>query len=179
VAVILWIDPGKTCGLIAVKIDGTLYRNTECSALDCLTVAESIIAQVRPLSIGVERYVITRQVMTQQTDALEVIGALRWICSKWGLQLHMQSRSDRTKVTNEMLRDLGLWTPRVQSPGGHVNEAARHAVIHLMRTQPQHVITKRLLGRIDVRPEMNGVNEDGVRRAAAGSDSRADAVERT
>jgi hypothetical protein len=177
--VILSIDPGKTCGLIAIKLDGVVHRREECTALDCLTIAEINIERVRPLQVVVERYVITRQVMTQQTDALEVIGALRWICSKAGLQLHMQSRSDRTKVTNEMLRDLGLWTPRAQSPGGHVNEAARHAVIHLMRTQPQHVITKRLLGRIDVRPEMNGVNEDGVRGATARSDSRTNTVERT
>lgn len=156
---IIAVDPGKTCGLIVIKQDGKVERRLEADGFRTLEAIEPILTQVRPLSVVVERYTITRQIMTQQTDALEVIGALRWLCFRQHIELRLQSRADRTRVTNEMLREVELWSPRTLSPGGHINEAARHAVVFLATWYPRHPIARYLLGKMK---ETNGV-KDGAR----------------
>lgn len=165
---IIAVDPGKMCGLIAIRQTGEVYCRLEQPALNTCNRLFEMIHQIRPIALVVERYTITPRVMSQQTDALEVIGALRWMCARdSGVAFTLQSRSDRVRVTNEMLVQLDLWTPRDRSPGGHINEAARHAVVYITRAFPQHPIAKRLLSRVAVEANSsNGVASDGLRGAS-------------
>lgn len=164
---ILAIDPGKTCGLVAIKQDGSLYLRMEADPYRTCSAASDIIARVRPLIVVCERYTIVPKVMSQQTDALETIGALRYICARAGVEFVLQSRSERTRVNNETLQLLGLWAPRTLSPGGHVNEATRHGVAYIVRAQPHHPIAKKLLGRVAAEANSsNGVASDGLRGAS-------------
>lgn len=162
---IVAIDPGKTCGLTAISDDGGLIKNFESDPYVTLKYLEDVCKVMRPLVVIIERFTITQRIMSQQTDALEVIGAVRWICWQGGVSLTLQSRADKSRVTNEMLRDLELWAPRTRSPGGHANDATRHAVVYITQRMPRHPIAKRVLGMIRASEPTNGVN-DGARGAA-------------
>jgi len=146
--VIIAVDPGKACGLVAIGQRGEYVHRLEGDPFECVKKVEYVLGAVRPLHVVLERYVQQSTKMTVQTDALEVIGAVRYLCKKHNVPVFMQSRSDRVRVTREMLLDLGLWNTRIVSPNGHMNEAARHAVVHIVRHLPHHPIAKKLVGRM-------------------------------
>ena len=164
---IVSVDPGKACGLVAIKQDGTAAHRLEGDPFTCVNKVEYLLGAVRPIAVVAERYVQQSGKMTFQPEALEVIGALRYLCKRANVSFTLQSRSERVRVTRDMLVELGLWNPRVVSPHGHMNEAAKHAVVYIVQHIPHHPIAKKLLGTILLGEEAAaiGVN-DGLRREA-------------
>lgn len=135
------VDPGKTCGMFVVIVndDGMkVFDHWEDSAINTVYEVERLLTVYKTLNVKVvvERYVLESLKQTRQYDAIEVIGALRWLSNKHGAMFELQGRAERLRVTNEMLRDRGWWTT---SPGGHVNEAARHAVVAIVRYWPDMI----------------------------------------
>ena len=143
---IISLDPGKTCGMIAIRDNGDVAQRMEAPAFSTLDCFASLVHDVRPLQVVVERYTMNAGKMTHQPDALEVIGAARFLCMSAGVQFTLQSRGDRMRCSFATLRKLELWTT---SPGGHINEAARHAVVYVVKHVPEHPIAKRVFGMIE------------------------------
>lgn len=143
---IIAVDPGLACGVFAIRSDGSIWDRREERAYECVSNIDRWFALGKlPKVIVCERYTITQAHMSQQPDALEVIGALRYIARKWNVRFELQGRAERVRVTNDMLRAIGWWTT---SPGGHVNEAARHCALALIKLDPDHDLVQRLLGTI-------------------------------
>ncbi len=68
-------------------------------------------------------------------ETVQMIGALRWICGRHGVQFVGQAPADAKGFsTNDKLKKLGWKTP---SSPDHARSAARHLLLYLAR---QHLI---------------------------------------
>lgn len=75
-----------------------------------------------------ESFVPRPGVRTWQPDAIEMIGALRYMCFRRGVQLRLQSpAAAKSFSTNEKLKRIG-WRPK----GGHASDAVRHLLLALV-----------------------------------------------
>jgi hypothetical protein len=140
------VDPGKMCGLAACFDDGSYAFSMDAPPYETVNwVVEKIATNFA--KIIVERYMITPATikMTREYDALETIGALRYVARRKGIKIELQSRGDRLRVTNAQLKRLGWYT---QTSGGHANDAARHLWLGFMRSNPDHDLVKQMLDTI-------------------------------
>lgn len=84
-----------------------------------------------PAIVVCETYTITARTaqLSQQHEALMLIGMVRWFVSRSGAQLFMQKPGTaKTFSTDSKLRAMNWWTT---TPGGHANDAARHLLVWL------------------------------------------------
>ena len=157
------VDPGLEAGAVNWNTEWHSYRDSyeffpmQAPAYDIL---ERIDRDLNggPAVIVVERFVQQSLKHTRQYDALEMIGALRWIASRYGATFVLQSRSDKARVPDDTLRALGVWDP--QHPDAM--DAFRHLLIYVARAYPQHSLMRRLAGRIDME-RMKERTKDGAR----------------
>jgi hypothetical protein len=89
---------------------------------ECLDRYENVVV------VG-EKFTITRATaaLTQQTEALEVIGAVRWECVSRGLAaptLQLPAEAKRL-VIDRRLKELGWWQPGKD----HARDALRHLAL--------------------------------------------------
>lgn len=81
----------------------------------------------------VERYIITPATakMSQQHDALEIIGALKFLTRKYGHgPLVMQTPAEaKAFSTDKKLRTVGWYNPGLP----HARDASRHALLYLAK----------------------------------------------
>jgi hypothetical protein len=82
--------------------------------------------------VACERFQQTPHTRTAQYEALEVIGALRYLCHRYRVPFHLQGRADRFRVSVTALRELDWWT--VGKP--HAQDAARHLYVGCVRHDP-------------------------------------------
>lgn len=87
--------------------------------------------------VGSERYTIPtgRSIVTQQLDAIEGNGMLRFITSQCEVTFQLQPRAEVKKlVPDKLLRKLDWFK---QTKDGHANDAARHACFLLFSLRPE------------------------------------------
>jgi hypothetical protein len=148
---IIAVDPGKNSGLFV--FDGTRVSDSvEGTPFNVISDVDRLLHMYQDVKVYVivERYTITQAHISPQYDALETIGALRYLTQKWEQTFRLQSRSDKSRVSDDDLRKIG-WYRR--TAGGDVNDAARHAFIALARMNPAHELVQRLLDTVDVTNE--------------------------
>lgn len=130
---IVAVDPGTTCGVarFAATLHGPdFFQSWEAPRWDVLRDIEAIIRGGVGL-IVCESFVPRPGVRSWQPDALETIGALRYICRRAGVTLETQAPADAKRfATNEKLAALGWRNP---TPGGHTDDAARHLLLAAVR----------------------------------------------
>jgi hypothetical protein len=141
-ALVVGVDPGESCG-IAVLRDG--YRSVvgQNHPDDVILVLTQMMTHNAPLAvtmrIGIERFITTPETgrRSQQSTALEVIGAIEFEARRHGVPVHRQTVSDVKKfASNRLLRELNLYvTPaEVDRPDANdANDAMRHAVYCVAR----------------------------------------------
>ena len=81
-----------------------------------------------------ESYHITMQTLKKtrtENWSMESIGALRYVSTLAGIPFILQSPADRMFSTDAKLKAMNWWNP---SKGGHANDAARHMMLYLART---------------------------------------------
>lgn len=140
---IIWaVDPGLIAGAALYESNTDSIEWFEGRAVHILE-RMSTMCHVRRALIVAERFTFTSQKMTRQYDALEMIGALRWIAYQTISDFELQSRSLKSRVSNQMLRAAGLWDP---AHPDDAMDAVRHLVIALHRHRPETAM--RLTGRI-------------------------------
>lgn len=151
---IIGVDPGKMTGLWFM-IDTQHCFGHELPAMEALDEIERVLqlwnTDIRPVTFAVERYDIGgfTTKMSRQPDALEVIGAVKFIAHKLdGEQAHvvMQARSSKTRVTDVVLRRLEWWK---RGTAGHMHDAQRHALICAATLTPWHEIVQQAFGTIE------------------------------
>jgi hypothetical protein len=140
------VDPGKMTGLFVFESPGKIIIATEMPALEATHEVHRLM-EIRPNEhhhIHAERFVMQAGKQTQQPDALEQIGALRWIADLLGATFKLHSRSVRARITREQLVRIGWWEPGLD----HVNQAARCALLGLITHDPNHDLVKQAFGTI-------------------------------
>ncbi len=131
-AVIVAVDPGGTTGLaLWSRTVGLSLRELDdpAHAVDWLA---DIAGQIDYGIFVVERYIITPATakMSQQHDALEIIGAIKYLVRKHGHDLVMQTPAEAKKFsTDAKLKNIGWYQPGQ----GHARDASRHALLFLAK----------------------------------------------
>lgn len=134
---VLAVDPGKHTGVANLGPDGAVWAGEGDwgETLDYVKAALATYwaAGVRP-AVVCEAFTITQQTAanTQAPWSLEAIGAIRFMCRRYGLTLDLQLPVEAKKfATNPRLKHQGWY---VSTPGGHVNDALRHLYLYLAKS---------------------------------------------
>ncbi len=123
------VDPGKNTGLCWVErvVGGLRWELWSCSPLQAVAIVDDFAKYRDYVTIVAERFTVTNIRHTRQYDALEVIGALRYVAHKRQAWFELQGRSDRMRVP----REVAL---RFAQPKDDDQESAlRHAVVAAVR----------------------------------------------
>jgi len=157
VSKILAVDPGKRCGLFVYNLITGTWRAQEDDPYTIIHEVDVAIADIHVACYVVaERFTMSGAVVTQQPDALETIGALRYVTRRRHQgDITLQSRAVKSRVPNSTLRTIGWWH---DSEGGHSLDAARHALVFLVEKFPHTETVRRLMDRIKERE--NGEIDD-------------------
>ena len=122
---IVAVDPGKTCGWAQYNSPLDIFRSGEFDPLQMVLRIEDLLPGID--LVVCESFVPRPGIRTWQPEALETIGALRYICARSRTPFELQAPADAKRFsTNGKLQFLG-W--RNSSPGGHADDAARHLLL--------------------------------------------------
>lgn len=128
---VLAVDPGGTTGYAWWMEGDSRPAVAEEKPLEFLRTADGWLSALGSQTIvACERFTIGSQTRakTQQTDALEQIGALRYLASKHGAEFVLQAPADAKRfATDARLKALGWWVPGK----GHGMDACRHLLLRL------------------------------------------------
>lgn len=135
---ILAVDPGKLSGIALVECDPVRVAwSHELDWFDTIDkVNATLAAQPQGLTLVAEGFLITAATAkkTAAPWSLEALGAMRWLCYKYDVEFVMYTSGEAKEFSdNNRLRHVGLWH---RGGAGHANDALRHAVLHLAKTQP-------------------------------------------
>ena len=126
------IDPGGTYGVAIARIDVTLVdvEATEMPPYEALSFVDEALS-LRTERVFCESFIPRPGIRTNQPEALEGIGALRYICAGHDIPFELQSPADAKRFsTNDKLKRLGWYKP---TRGGHANDALRHLLLGAVR----------------------------------------------
>lgn len=158
---IIAVDPGKRCGMFTFHLQTGIWSACEDDPFTIVRAVEDLVSQDIHISwyVVAERFTTSRAITTQQPEALEVIGALRYVARRHHQgDITLQSRSVKSRVPNSMLRAIDWWH---ESHGGHSLDAARHALVLLVEKFPHSETVRRLTSRIELSERTrNGENDD-------------------
>lgn len=145
--ILISVDPGQATGLFACYNDGEAFMNHDRHAYTAMRELEELLNTYVDSDVHVvcERFTVQSTRITPQYDALEVTGVVKWLCSKHGAELTLQSRSQKSLVNSFMLKQINWWATGTR---GHGNDAARHALIWLAAHRPEHTVVQRTVGTI-------------------------------
>lgn len=145
---IIAVDPGLGTGVAELHSGFSVPELREFNAHDAVAYVHTRLtgwgAQV---TVVCERHTITAKTgqLTQQLEAIEVIGALRYLARIHGAGFTLQSRSVKSRVPNSMLETLGWRQPPNVPMEGHARDAARHLLVYLAAMWPHHPAVTRTL----------------------------------
>jgi hypothetical protein len=142
------LDPGLMTGWSWLSPDFGFVSGEE-DFMDTGELVKKFCSQRGRKYVGWERFDITPHTwrMRGSSDAIEVIGIVRYLATLGGAQLITpMSREGKRQVPDGMLRALGWYRP---GHGGHANDAARHLAAwmisqHFMSAEQQSMIAQYL-----------------------------------
>jgi hypothetical protein len=155
---VLWIDPGGTTGFAWVEHtpDGYVFDfaqavGTEAAARQAWKIInwdreEFDRSDPARVWVGWEQYIVTAGGgrSGNPAPALEVIGALKWLCYNAGARvLPAVPASHRAVMTTDALKAAGWYRPGVP----HAMDAARHLGAWVLREQQRIRMDERSLQR--------------------------------
>jgi len=130
---IIGVDPGLHCGFALLDNDDfEVWEFSPMEACDRLYNILTASKRYKHARVSVERYNITGSTAkTNQTDALEIIGAMRWICRRANVTFNVVGSSDAAKIgTRANLVKLGWWRPG--KPDHYQRASAQVAYAYMM-----------------------------------------------
>ena len=135
------VDPGKATGLVLFVPQTNEFTNSCHDPLDACEQVRAWLIAYPGAVLAVERYVIgggSRRVRSGQTDALHVIGVMRWFAHVYvrdPSRFMLEGASDTARVGSRgNLVRLG-WV--ISCPEGHCHRAAAQVALALARTAPR------------------------------------------
>lgn len=127
---VLAVDPGLRTGMAWV-LAGPLNTAIE-DPMPCLYQAEHILGLGVDLVVC-EAYKITARTaqLSAQHWSLELIGALRWMCHRAGVEFVLQTPAEaKSFVPDARLRAMDMWIPGKED---HARDATRHLILALAK----------------------------------------------
>ena len=130
-ATVVGVDPGGTTGL-------AIWSPHLGLSLREVQGADQAVDWLADMAAGagrhfvVEKYIITPQTakLSQQHDALEIIGALKFLVRKHGHTMTFQSPSEAKAFSkDDKLKRVGWYQPGL----GHARDASRHVLLYLSK----------------------------------------------
>ena len=143
---IIGVDPGLHCGFAV--LDGDSFECYEFRGLEAADRLYAILMEInkpiatkKPARVSCERYNITgKAAKTNQTDALEVIGAMKWMCKRLHVPFALVGSSDATRgMDRTTLKTLGFWLP---GKPDHYQRAAAQVAYTLKTTHPSEYLRR-------------------------------------
>lgn len=137
---IIGVDPGLHCGFAMFDED-----SFECHEFRGLEAADQLYILLKgikkPARVGCERYNITgKAAKTNQTDALEVIGAMKWICHRLQVPFVVIGSSDANRgMDRATLKKLGFWMP---GKPDHYQRAAAQVAYAFKMSHPDEYLRR-------------------------------------
>jgi hypothetical protein len=127
--IIFGVDPGKTTGLAWLEFpcNDHVPEARQLEAMSAVAEVERRLTALKGVEVVVacESFVPRPGVRSWQPDALEVIGALRYLCAKHDVEFLTQSPADaKSFSTNAKLDRLG-W----RKHSDHKDDAVRHLLL--------------------------------------------------
>ena len=130
---IIAVDPGLTTGWAALYPDGEFRSGETKGSYPFLRTVHGLLsAGAFDWHVVVERYTITPETIkkSRQTEALEIIGALKFFTQHYGAGFSMQSPAEaKSFATDAKLRRVRWF----QQGLGHANDASRHLLCYAVR----------------------------------------------
>ena len=125
------VDPGLMSGVAFFDSETERFESSDQSTWDALRAVDvSILIEGLDLVVC-ESFVPRPGVRTWQPQALESIGALRFLCMQSRVDFELQSPAEaKSFSSNEKLKKIGWYRT---TPGGHANDAARHLLVAAVR----------------------------------------------
>jgi len=143
---ILAIDPGLVTGVALWYLDESgaevFWSGEVATRFETYDYLAEALPAFRP-EVVCESYTITQRTaqLSQQYDALYLIGAAEALCHLHGLTFSMKGPAIKKFSTDAKLKAMGWWNP---TKGGHRNDAARHLLYRLSVTGKDPSIIQRL-----------------------------------
>ncbi len=131
-ATVVAVDPGGTTGLALWSPEMGLTLRELAPADSAVDWLADTARSLKKATFVVERYIITPATakMSQQHDALEIIGALKFLVRRHGHAMVMQTPAEaKAFSTDAKLKRVGWYSPGE----GHARDASRHALLFLAK----------------------------------------------
>lgn len=131
------LDPGKSSGLSLIDItdieNASVVWSGEYDQFEtCKSIEDMLSSDEHEYEVVCESFIITAQThkKTQSTWSLEILGAVRYFCQKYGASFVLQTpQAAKSFSNNDRLRSVGFWH---KGGEGHANDSLRHAVLYLV-----------------------------------------------
>ena len=136
---ILSIDPGKVTGVAFMLPSGVVSTREIEGRYDLCHWVIDHHSQLCIDALVCEDFVISQRTIktTPQKDPLRIIGWLDIWCEKKDVEFVLQTAAQaKSFATDAKLRHLGWFTSEGE---GHANDASRHLLVYLVRTDPKRV----------------------------------------
>lgn len=132
--IIVTVDPGGTSGIATFyPQQSVVYVGRQEKPMQAIDFVGGLMLTPNATVLAIlERYTITVHTakLTQQTDALEIIGAIKYLAYRTNNTVELQSPPTAKKIAPDAkLKHLGLHVPGRD----HANDAARHLVLGIER----------------------------------------------
>lgn len=126
---VVGLDPGGTSGLCIWQpgLDPSLREASPPETMDILRAFA--LGYENTVTFVVENFIITPATakMSQQTDALELIGVVKYLCQTYDQQYVLQTPSEAKKFsTDAKLKAAGWYSPGLP----HARDASRHVLLY-------------------------------------------------
>lgn len=141
---IIAVDPGKRTGLASLRLEDAgrpgFFESWE---LDCWEAVDWIDRRLHKVTeLVCEDYIITMQTLKKtrgENWSLESIGALRYLTRRADVPFTLQQPGDAKRfATDTKLDRMGWHRP---TAGGHADDAARHLLLYMVRTNRLDVVS--------------------------------------
>lgn len=133
---IIGIDPGGTSGVARFDTGNNAFAAYGCTQDETTDIVYHWMQEpdFDQRVVAIERFTQSnRGAMTRQNDALEIIGAVKFLVRIHPALLFVAGAAEAQRVgTRELLVRLGWWTRGVD----HLNQAAAQAAYGYMRAAP-------------------------------------------
>lgn len=134
--IVISVDPGKVTG-VSVWLDGQV-DNVELPAMESVKHVHAAIRSQQAAGKNIEGQLVCESYTVnantvrhkRQYDALEVIGACRYLSLHYGLEFRLQPPPNRNLIKSDTLKKLGWWSP---SKDKHMIDSAKHLAIACLR----------------------------------------------
>lgn len=130
---IIGVDPGKNTGLCVITRvgDALAFELRSGDPFFIVSYVHDIAAVVNEKCVvAAERWIAISHKHSPQYDALETIGALRYVCGINGTPFELSSRADRKRVTKEIITQVTDVRPTDDDQESALQHAILTAVKH-------------------------------------------------